>query len=70
MRAYPPKQRTDADRKQEAILFVFQAADHAVLAVTAEQLCARHGVNGRDARREVEARLLARQDTLRRRATQ
>lgn len=67
MRGYGQKARTGADRKQEVILFIYQATDKALLACTAEQICARHGILNRADQREIEAKLLARQDAIRRR---
>jgi hypothetical protein len=68
MNRHASKSRTGADRKQEVILFIYQATDKALLACTADQLCARHGIANRGDQREIEAALLARQDVLRRRA--
>lgn len=67
MKGYGPKARTGADRKQEVILFIYQATDKALLACTAEQIYTRHGIANRADQREIEAKLLARQDAIRRR---
>ncbi len=58
--------RTQADKVQDAILFIHQARDHIVLATTAAELCASKGILKRDDQRRVEAALLARQGAIRR----
>lgn len=58
--------RTQADKVQEAILFIHQARDHIVLATTAAELCASKGVSGKQDQRAVEAKLVARQAAIRR----
>lgn len=67
MNRHAPARRTGADKKQAAILFIYQATEAAVLAAEAGPLCDRYGVSGREDRREVEAKLLALQSSIRRR---
>lgn len=59
--------RTQQDRFNDAIAFIANARPVALMAVTAERLCADKGVSNRTKRREVEVRLLAAQDRERRR---
>ena len=58
--------RTQADKVQDAILFIYQARDHVVLAMTPEKLCSDKGVTKREDCRRSEAALLAKQDAIRR----
>lgn len=65
---YGNRARTQADMHRDALAFIYNARPAALLAMTAERLCADKGVQKRDLRRDVECRLLAAQDNERRRA--
>ncbi len=58
--------RTQADKVQDAMRFIYEARDHIVLAATADELCASKGVMKREDQRRVEAALVARQAAIRR----
>ncbi len=63
MTGFQRPQRNAADRMADVDRFLFNARDEKVMAMTADQLATLYGV--RDVR-AVEAKLLARQDKLRR----
>ena len=63
---FAPRVRTQLDHFNDAITFIANARASALLAMTAERLCADKGVSNRQYRREVEVRLLAAQDRERR----
>ncbi|GGB14912.1 hypothetical protein GCM10011380_00400 [Sphingomonas metalli] len=65
---YGARERTQADKANDCFAFIFNARPAALMAMTAERLCADKGVTNRQARREIEVRLLAAQDRERRRA--
>jgi hypothetical protein len=65
---YAARVRTQADKAVDCYLFIANATPAALLAMTAERLCADKGVSNRQVRREVEVRLLAAQERERRRA--
>jgi hypothetical protein len=64
---YGARARTQQDRMNDAVLFICNARPAALLAMTAERLCADKGVSGRENIRQIETRLLAAQDRERRR---
>ena len=66
MNRWGPPKRTQADKVQDAVLFIYQARDHIILGMTAERLCAEKGVTKRDDQRMIETKLLARQAQIRR----
>jgi hypothetical protein len=61
------RQRTQADKMNDAIAFICNARPTALLAMTAERLCTDKGVTSRQGQREIEVKLLAAQDRERRR---
>jgi hypothetical protein len=66
--AYGARDRTQQDKANDCYAFIFNARPDRLLAMTPERLCDDKGVSNRQARREVEARLLAAQDRERRRS--
>ena len=58
--------RTGTDRKMDAIMFIANAADRILLAETAQAVFERYGIADRRSQQEIEVKLLAKQDKLRR----
>lgn len=65
---YGARQRTQQDKSIDCLLFIANANPAALLAMTAERLCADKGVTVKQIQREIEVKLLAAQDRERRRA--
>lgn len=61
MRGYGPRTRTDADRKVDALLFIFGATPAMIAHKTAGDICADKGVKMPKNRAEVARALLRRQ---------